>query len=133
MTDILVQIIHGLLPSNTIALLSLIVLTFTLISVLKYTKITEELQKTAVRQQEASEKQTDELIKQRRLSIMPSLLHSIRARQSPIIIENNFYITNIGPGVAVMFLSKIFVLAVEIKKLIFPSTQLVLLILVKKL
>jgi len=65
MTDILVQIIHGLLPSNTIALLSLIVLTFTLISVLKYTKITEELQKTAVRQQEASEKQTDELIKQR--------------------------------------------------------------------
>jgi hypothetical protein len=66
MTDILVQIIHGLLPSNTIALLSLVVLTFTLISVAKYTKITEKLQRTAVKQQEAAEKQTDELIKQRR-------------------------------------------------------------------
>jgi len=103
--EILKQISLGLLSSNfftgislLISTLTLLVLAITLFYVKEYTKITSELQRTAEKQQEAAETQTDELIKQRRLSIMPSLLHSIEV--PPKGKKAKLYIKNIGYGIA---------------------------------
>ncbi|MCD4677203.1 MAG: hypothetical protein K8S18_14590 [Desulfobacula sp.] len=73
MIDIFLKIILDLINSNLTNWLTLLVLTATLIAVIRYTVITDKLQKTAENQTKETIKQTYELIQQRRLSILPSL------------------------------------------------------------
>ncbi len=69
------------------------VLTLTLIVLFIYTYYTFKLQKI-------TKNQTNEIIKQRRLSIMPSLIHDITTKNMVPVLEN-FSVRNIGNGPAI--------------------------------
>jgi len=99
-----------LIPSNAIALLALIVLALTLCFVIKYTMITANLRRTA-------EQQTNELIKQRRLPSMPSLIHSVKfmPRDSD---KGLLHVTYIGNGAAVNVFTENFFLLMALKPIL---------------
>lgn len=105
MNEAFLNAIYKFTFEGWIDFLTFIVLALTLGFVQKYTAITEKLNKTSekqteelIKQRESSEKQTNEMIKQRRLTIMPSLMN-----KTPItpVGEGEFYVHNIGHGAAV--------------------------------
>lgn len=100
MNNILLEIILDLTNSNLTNWLTLFVLTITLIAVIRYTVITDKLQKTAENQTTEVIKQTHELIKQRRLSIMPSFVHMLDIDDS-MVPNSRLTIKNIGNGNAI--------------------------------
>jgi hypothetical protein len=80
-----------------IGVLSLIVLTATLITLILYTKYTYRMQQAIERQVRISSDQTDELVHQRRLSILPAFVtYPLEPRQGSFL-----HLNNIGNGVAI--------------------------------
>ena len=106
MIDILLQIILNLVSGQLIQVLTLVVLFITLISVVYYTYLTYKLQKTAERQIYENIQQTEEIIRQRRLSILPSLQLVLAENPIPTpevevkFKEKYAALNNIGNGVA---------------------------------
>ncbi|WDP91837.1 MAG: hypothetical protein HUN04_19845 [Desulfobacter sp.] len=78
--------------------LTFIVLWITLVVLGIYTKFTYNLQNEAKDQNKLSLDQIQELISQRRLSIMPALIHNIELDDDPYKVAHNITLKNIGNG-----------------------------------
>jgi hypothetical protein len=77
--------------------LTWLILTLTLFVLCFYTYYTKKLQNSAKTQTVETINQTKELIRQRKLSILPSLLHSIENENGNF----HFFINNVGNGPAI--------------------------------
>ena len=75
---------------SIIGILNLVVLTLTLFALFRYAAITNRLQKSAL-------DQLNEMARQRRLSVMPTMLPELKHETG----DDIFYLTNIGHGIAV--------------------------------